>query len=110
MPLASLDSHINIITLTGVLVTPVELRYSPAGIPIARFLLEHLSEQCEAGARRQVRLRIGVRASGQPLADSLRKVAPGTCLRVVGFLIRSRQRRGEYPLIISASQIEWLAS
>ncbi|EAR23339.1 primosomal replication protein N [Nitrococcus mobilis] len=104
------DSHVNVVTLTGALVAPAELRYSPAGIPIARFLLEHFSEQSEAGAHRPVRLRIGVRASGQPLAEALQGVSAGTCLRVVGFLIRSRQRSGEYPLIISASQIERLAS
>ena len=109
MPLAPLDSRVNTVMLTGVLAAPAQLRYSPAGIPIARFLLEHVSEQTEAGALRSVRLRIGVRAAGRPLAESIHSIPCGTGLRVVGFLIRSRQRSGEYPLIISASQVERLA-
>lgn len=109
VPLASLDSGANVVMLSGTLVAPAQIRYSPAGIPIARFLLEHASSQSEAGVHRPVRLRIGVRASGRLLAESMQEVPSGTCLRVVGFLIRSRQRSGEYPLIISASQIERLA-
>lgn len=109
MPLAPLDSRVNTVMLTGILAAPAQLRYSPAGIPIARFLLEHVSEQAEAGALRRVRLRIGVRATGRPLAESIPAIPCGSGLRVVGFLIRSRQRGGEYPLIISASQVERLA-
>ena len=109
VPLPTLDSSANVVALTGTLVAPAQVRYSPAGIPIARFLLEHVSEQSEAGVRRPVRLRIGVRASGWSLAESMQGVPSGVGLRVVGFLIRSRQRSDEYPLIISARQIERLA-
>ncbi|MDN5851203.1 MAG: primosomal replication protein N [Nitrococcus sp.] len=103
------DSSVNVVTLAGTLVAPAWVRYSPAGIPIARFLLEHVSEQSEADVSRPTRFRIGVRASGRPLAESMQGVPPGACLRVVGFLIRSRQRSGDYPLIISASEVERLA-
>lgn len=107
--LTALDSGANVVALTGTLITPAQIRYSPAGIPIAHFLLEHVSSQSEAGVLRPVHLRIGVRASGQSLAESMQEVLPGTGLRVVGFLIRTRQRSGEYPLIISANRVERLA-
>lgn len=107
--MSTLNSSANVVALTGTLVAPAQIRYSPAGIAIARFLLEHVSEQSEAGVQRPVRLRIGVRASGSPLAESMQEAPSGTRLRVIGFLIRSRQRSGEYPLIISARQIERLA-
>lgn len=94
--------------ITGVLVEPSRLRYSPAGIPIARFLLEHDSEQCEAGRRRALRLRVGVRAAGRELAEPLEKLPAGAALRVTGHLVRARQQTGDSRLIISASRIERL--
>lgn len=109
MPSPHFDNRVNVVALTGTLMAPARIRYSPAGIPIARFLLEHASEQSEAGVSRPTRFRIGVRASGRPLAETVQGVPPGVCLRVVGFLIRSRQQSGDYPLIISASEIEQLA-
>lgn len=109
VPRIPLANRANVVTLTGTLVAPTQIRYSPAGIPIARFLLEHDSEQSEAGVRRPARFRVSVRASGPPLAGSMQEMPAGVGLRVTGFLIRSRQRGDEYPLIISASQIERLA-
>lgn len=94
--------------MSGVLVEPPQVRYSPAGIPIARFLLEHDSEQREAGARRPVRFRVGVRAAGRELAEPLDGLPAGTALRVSGHLVRARQRTGDSRLIISAGRIERL--
>lgn len=97
--------------LTGVLVEPAAVRHSPAGVPIARCLLEHESEQLEAGGRRPIRFRVGVRAAGEAAAGALAGLPAGSNVRVTGFLVRSRQRGGETdPIIISASRIERLAT
>lgn len=104
-----LEDSANVVVLKGTLVAPVQIRYSPADIPIARFLLAHGSEQTEAGACRHIRFRVGVRASGGVLTETLRDLPVGAQLRVVGFLSRARQFNEEYPLILCASRIERLA-
>lgn len=99
----------NRVRLTGVLVDPPMVRHSPAGVPIARCLLEHASEQAEAGVPRAIRFRVGVRAAGEAAAGVLAELAAGSRIRVTGFLVRSRQRGVETdPIIISASRIERL--
>jgi primosomal replication protein N len=100
----------NCVELTGRLVDAAELRHSPAGVPIARALLEHDSEQSEAGARRAIRFRVGLNAAGAGIAESLAQLGAGDPIRVRGILRRSRQRNAETdPIIISVSRVERLA-
>ncbi|BET25814.1 restart primosome assembly protein PriB [Limnobacter thiooxidans] len=59
---------INQLTLTGTLIAKSVLRYTPAGLPICEFELEHESEQLEASKPRLVKctvqaLALGVAAS-----------------------------------------------
>ena len=100
----------NRVELTGTLVDAPQMRRSPAGIPITRALLEHESRQTEAGSDRYIRFRVGLRAAGSPLAESLESVAAGASLNVTGCLLRARQRNAETdPIIVSVSHIERLA-
>jgi len=100
------------VELTGRLVDPAELRHSPAGVPIARGLLEHESTQSEAGeagAERSIRFRVGLSAAGSPLAETLQALGVGDPVRVAGHMRRSRQRTPETdPIIISVSRLERL--
>ena len=96
----------NRVALGGRVLGPPRRRQSPAGIPILQFVLEHASEQDEAGAARPVTLRIAVRASG-PCAAAAAGLGAGEAVRVLGYLARSR--RGERPLLINARRIERLA-
>lgn len=99
----------NRVELTGWLVEAAELRHSPAGVPIARGLIEHESQQSEAGADRPIRFRVGLSAAGSPLAEQLRALPTGTPARFSGYLRRSRQRTPETdPIIISVSRFERL--
>ncbi|MGD8709218.1 MAG: primosomal replication protein N [Ectothiorhodospiraceae bacterium] len=100
----------NRVEIVGTVVEAPKVRYSPAGIPIARFLLEHSSEQMEAGTRRQLSFRVGVRAAGTSLVDVVNGLPAGSDLRVMGHLARARQRAGDTRLIISAARIERLSS
>lgn len=101
---------INHVELTGRLVDSAALRHSPAGVPIARALLEHESQQPEAGAERLIRFRVGLSAAGSPLAEDLQSTPLGVPIRVAGLLRRSRQRDSETdPIIISVSRLERLA-
>jgi len=99
----------NRVELTGRLVDKTELRYSPAGVPIARALLEHESSQTEAGVERWIRFLVGVRAAGSPLAEALDDIPIGRPLEVAGVLLRSRQQGPDTdPIIISLSHVQRL--
>lgn len=98
----------NSVILVGVIVDAPDLRRSPAGVPVTRFLLEHRSAQPEAGTTRAIRFRVGVRASGDGPGEYARGLAAGETVRVEGFLARIRQHEGENRLIVCATRIERL--
>lgn len=99
----------NRVVIEGVVVDIPGERYSPAGIPILRFVLEHDSEQVENGVARAIRLRVGVRLTGEPGAAVRRALVAGAMLRVSGHLARPRLHEGDPRLIICASEVTPLA-
>lgn len=99
----------NRIAIAGTLLGRVQLRRSPAGIPIARFTLEHASAQPEAGIARRQAFRIGVRASGEELCRQLVGLEEGAELRVFGYLARSDQASEDYRLLVCARTVTVLA-
>ncbi len=101
---------INHIVLSGTAYSLPEIRFSPAGIPIARFLLEHRSEQEEVGLKRAAFCRVLTIACGEELARILKSVQVGTPLKVVGFLNRAVSRKHTYQLVIHAKSIDVLPS
>jgi primosomal replication protein N len=69
------------------------LRYTPAGIPLLSFVLQHESQQQEAGEAFLTRLEMPVTATGEA-AVQLDRLAPGTRVTLKGFLApRSRNSR-----------------
>jgi len=99
----------NHLVLAGAIARRPEVRYSPAGVPIARFTLHHDSERTEAGYARAVRCTIGVMACGPELAQRVAELEAGAMVRVRGFLARSDNRQGIYRLILHAETIELLS-
>ena len=65
------------------------MRHTPAGIPAIDLLLEHESEQQEAGQARQVSMVLKAVAFG-PVAEALRGQALGSPWRFSGFLAPAR--------------------
>ncbi|MDG4556349.1 MAG: primosomal replication protein N [Candidatus Contendobacter sp.] len=100
----------NCLIIVGQLTGACETRITPAGVPISRFLLEHRSEQREAGLPREARCRIPVVACGDALADIARRLAPDARVRVRGFVSRANHREGEYRLVLHAARIDILAT
>lgn len=98
----------NRLVIGGVVDGPGQTRYSPAGLPMTRFLLDHRSQQTEAGHRREARARLLVLACGEPLASDARGLAPGTPVQVRGFLSRADHRQGEHRLVLHAERIDIL--
>ena len=105
MPSAPAD---NCLIIAGQLAGSCEIRTSPAGVTISRFLLEHHSGQVEAGVAREAYCRIPVMACGEALARAVDRLPQGAPVRVQGFISRANFREGEYRLVLHAAHIDLL--
>ena len=72
------------------------LRHTPAGIPAIDLLLEHESEQAEAGAQRKVEMAMKAVAFGA-VAEALAAQKMGSQWRFNGFLAAARG--GKHPVL-----------
>ena len=101
---------LNQIRLSGRVSRAPERRESPAGIPIARFVLEHSSEQTEAGMQRRTRFRIAVVAAGEAIAERAARLERDDWVQVTGFINRADFRSGDQRLVIHAEQIDYMGT
>lgn len=67
------------------------IRYSPAGVAVMMFDLQHQSQQSEANTALSVSVNLRAQAAGE-LAQEIGRFAEGTEIVVKGFLARSSQR------------------
>jgi len=79
----------NQLTLTAVIAERSALRYTPAGLPALDLLLEHVSQQPEAGQQRQVVARAKAVAFAS-LAESLQRQPIGSRWCFQGFVATPR--------------------
>jgi primosomal replication protein N len=96
----------NELVLMGQLLKPAQVRVTPAGIPIARFVLVHRSRRPEAGRVRDVECRIGVVASGSALTDTVAARSAGSWCRVRGFMSRAGYRSPDMRVELHALEIQ----
>jgi len=80
------------------------LRYTPAGIPVVEFKLDHESEQDEAGAKRKVKAEI-VAVAFEAQARLLAKMKLNSDLKVEGFLSAKTKRSKK--LVLHVTNIEF---
>jgi primosomal replication protein N len=80
---------VNHVELTACIAEVSPLRYTPAGIPAANFVLVHESEMVEAGSTRQVKLTVKALAFGT-LAEQTGQMTLGKTFRFTGFLVNAR--------------------
>jgi primosomal replication protein N len=83
---------LNHFQLTASIAQTSSLRYTPAGIAVLNFVLEHQSEVLEGDSpavSRQVKLTLKAVAFGE-LADAVGKIELGKPMRFDGFLINAR--------------------
>lgn len=76
----------NRVVISGQVAKLYEVRTTPAGIPITRFVLEHQSEQSEAELKRNIHCQVFIIASGKKLANQLKKLAVGQEITIEGYL------------------------
>ena len=82
----------NQIELTARIAELSVLRFTPAGVPATNLVLEHESEQPEAGSVRQVKLSIRAVAFGT-LAEQLARFELGRSCQFKGFLASARAHK-----------------
>lgn len=75
----------NKLALNGVVIGLEPLRYTPAGLPILSFVLQHASEQIEAGMKRKVECDVNAVVIGD---IAQQHIALGSTLSVQGFLTK----------------------
>lgn len=91
------SASVNRIVIEGAIVQRGALRYTPVGIPVVEFAVEHVSEQQEDGSLMAVRLRLQAIAIGS-LAATCAGLAEATPIKLAGFLA-SRSARNDTPVL-----------
>ncbi|HSF71382.1 MAG TPA: primosomal replication protein N [Methylotenera sp.] len=75
----------NNLTLSGVVIGLEAIRYTPAGIPLLNFVLQHISEQTEAGLKRKVECEVNAVVIGDIAKSSIQI---GDNIKAKGFLAK----------------------
>ena len=100
----------NRLVLFGHVCKPPIRKVSPSGIPHCQFVLEHRSQQMEAGLSRQAWCRMPVIVSGHPSQAFTHSITVGMQLRVQGFISCHQGRNGLSKVVLHAEQIELIDS
>ncbi len=77
------------------------IRYTPAGMPLLSFVLQHASEQIEAGLKRRVECEVNVVALGE-LAKL--NIQPGSLIKAKGFLAKRSAK--SHQLVMHINQLQ----
>lgn len=95
----------NQLVLGGSVSKPPKLTTSPAGISHLRFVLDHQSEQQEAGYARRSFVRILVVLGGEAAKQWIHELTVGSQVQVTGFLNRIEDKNGVGKLVLHAQQL-----
>ena len=102
--MSSTTLEANQLVIAGEVVQIAELRYTPAGIPLLSFTLQHISEKTEAGMQRRVECAVPVIAMGS-IAEQHKHLKEGTKARAVGFLAKRSMKSTQLVLHITTLEI-----
>ena len=78
------------------------IRYTPAGIPLLSFVLQHASEQIEAGLKRKVECEVNAVVLGD-LATS--NIQLGSAIKAKGFLAKRSAKSTQLVLHIEKLEV-----
>lgn len=96
----------NRVLISGLLFKVYETRYSPAGIPMTRFILDHQSAQIEAGLSRNIRCKALVVIAGTALHRLFSGLTIGQEITVEGYLSQVSYQGQNPKLCINAESIK----
>ena len=98
-------TSLNQLRLDGQVVERGAVRYTPAGIPVIEFRLQHTSEQVEGGGKRKVDCEVGCIALG-PLANLLSGMNAGSLCSATGFLAAKSLKNRSLVLHVTAIEFK----
>lgn len=79
------------------------IRYTPAGIPLLSFVLQHASEQTEAGLKRKVECEVNAVALGDIAKQNIQL---GSSVKAKGFLAKRSAKSTQLVLHIEKLEIQ----
>jgi primosomal replication protein N len=81
--------QLNSLTLSGVVIGLEPIRYTPAGLPLLSFVLQHASEQTEAGLKRKVECEVNAVVLGSLTSEFAKNnIQVGDNIKAKGFLAK----------------------
>jgi len=96
---------VNAVSLLATLVQRDPLRFTPAGVPILGFRVQHQSTQWEARAERRVELEMAAVAMAEPALE-LEHVDLGRSISLNGFL--APRRRNSRGIVLHVTAFEFI--
>jgi len=88
--------------LSGVVISLEPIRYTPAGIPLLSFVLQHASEQVEAGLKRKVECEVNAVALGDIAKHNIQL---GANIKAKGFLAKRSAKSTQLVLHIEKLEV-----
>ena len=97
----------NKLVLDGVVASIEPLRYTPAGIPLLSFVIQHVSDQIEGGMKRKVECEVNAIALGNIAGNvSLNALKLGASIKATGFLAKRSLKSTQLVMHINAISLE----
>jgi primosomal replication protein N len=97
---------INAVEFEGELIEAEPLRFTPGGVAVVRFKLNHRSRRVEASSERDIECELGVLAINTD-AKMMSSVALGSIVKVTGYL--DRKGKSNKQVVLHALDIELVA-
>lgn len=97
---------LNQLQLHGQIVSPLQVRHSPAGIQHAEFWFSHQSTQYEGSLQRQAYCKIRTVVAGDLLQQYMPQLQENAYLRLMGFLHQRQLRSGAQEMVFYVQLIE----
>ncbi len=94
----------NKLVVTGEVVQLDTLRYTPAGLPLLSFVVQHRSEQTEAEMQRKVECEVPVIAIGK-IAEQAKAIQMASQVKLGGFLAKRSLKSSQLVLHLNAFEI-----
>jgi len=96
----------NSTVISGTLCSNPRHKVSPAGIPHTYIVLDHRSQQLEAGFPRGIYCRITAVLSGTDIQATAQKLVKGSNIKASGYLVWHQGRNGSPKIVLHAHSIE----
>jgi len=96
----------NSTVISGTLCTSPRRKVSPAGIPHTYLVMDHRSQQLEAGFSRGIYCRMTIVLSGKENQSTVTKLVKGSNIKASGYLVWHQGRNGSPKIVLHAHSIE----